>query len=164
MINVRQANVDDAEALLVLERALAEAKSGMVTAPDQVRTIEKERERLAPPTDASLAIVAEIDGRIAGNAGLKQLAPMRCKHVGVLFVGVHPDFQRRGVGRALMQHLIAHAKAQGLVRLELYVRSDNHKAQALYESLGFSHEGTRVKFVLLDDGSYIDDFIYALFL
>ena len=59
--------------------------------------------------------------------------------------------------------MIAHAKAHGLKRLELYVRSDNHAAQALYRGLGFHHEATRAKFVALDDGTFIDDYVMALF-
>jgi len=163
-MNIRRALVRDAQALISLERALAEAKLGMVTAPHQVRTLEKEQERLEQLPEGSLCIVGDIDGRIAGVADLKNLTPVRCNHVGVLSVGVHPDFQRRGVGRALMEHLIAHARERGLVRLELYVRSDNDRAQSLYRSLGFAHEGTRVKFVRLDDGTYIDDFIFSMFL
>lgn len=41
-----------------------------------------------------------------------------------------------------MQYLIDHARSCGLVRLGLYVREDNARARALYESLGF-HDDTR---------------------
>ena len=51
----------------------------------------------------------------------------------------------------------------GLKRLELNVRSDNQAAQALYRGLGFHHEGTRSKFIRLDDGTLIDDWVMALF-
>jgi putative acetyltransferase len=108
-------------------------------------------------------VVAEVDGVIVGDAELKQLAPKRCAHVGVLFVGVHPDFHRRGIGRALMQYLIDHGREQGLKRLELNVRSDNHAAIALYRAVGFRHEGTRERFIALDDGTLIDDWTMAMF-
>jgi ribosomal-protein-alanine N-acetyltransferase len=97
-------------------------------------------------------------------ADLRQLEPTRVHHVGVLSVGVAPEHQRRGIARALMRVLIEHAKSYGLHRLELYVRGDNHRAHTLYEGLGFHHECTRRRFVKRDDGSFIDDYIYALFL
>jgi ribosomal protein S18 acetylase RimI-like enzyme len=167
---IRQARVADAPAIVALDRALAVAGEGMVLTPDQIRTVDEEAFRLddiyrgMSAGDATVCVVVEIDGAIAGAADLRQLHPTRVRHVGVLSVGVHPDFRRRGVARALMQHLIEHARSYVLSRLELYVREDNRAAQALYESLGFTHEGTRAKFVRVDDGTFIDDRIYALFL
>jgi len=63
-----------------------------------------------------------------------------------------------------MRHLIDHARTQRLVRLELYVRADNTRAHALYLSLGFTHEGTRARLIRLDDGTYVDDFTFSMFL
>jgi ribosomal protein S18 acetylase RimI-like enzyme len=109
-------------------------------------------------------LVAESDGVIVGSGDLRQLSPARCAHVGVLAVGVHPEHQRRGIGRALVSALIEHARAAGLLRLELYVRADNPRAIALYRSLGFEHEGTRARFVRLPDGTFVDDWIMARFI
>src|SRR5947209_6202916 len=154
---IRPLTAADVDALVSLERDLIVAGTGMVQSPDQIPTREELATRLASYQGASLRVVAELDGAIVGDLELKQLAPKRCAHVGVLSVGVHPKFQRRGIGRALMQHLIDHARRRGLKRLELYVRSDNHAAHALYRSLGFHHEATRARFVALDDGTLIDD-------
>ena len=170
---IRPTVVADAQQVIGLDRALAEAGDGMVLTPEQVRTLEEEQRRIdevhraASAGDATLSVVAEMlepTARIVGSGDLRQHGPSRCAHVAMLSLGVHPSFQRRGIGRALMEHLIDHAKARGLVRLELFVRSDNHKAQALYQSLGFSHEGTRARFVRLDEGTYVDDFTYVKFL
>ena len=161
-MRVRAATIADVDALLSLQRALILAGAGMVQSPDQIPTKEEVAARFASYRGATLRVVAEVDGAIVGDAELKQLAPKRCAHVGVLFVGVHPDFHRRGIGRALMQHLIDHARKHGLKRLELNVRSDNHAAQALYRALGFHHEGTRARFIALDDGTLIDDWTMAL--
>lgn len=62
-----------------------------------------------------------------------------------------------------MEVLIDHADAVGFRRLELYVLADNLRAQALYASAGFEHEGTRRAFVQRDDGRFADDFIVARF-
>lgn len=162
-MHVRPATVADAEALATLQRVQILAGHGMVQTLEQSPTKEQIVARFASYEGATLRIVAEVDGAIVGDAEIKQLAPKRCAHVGVLSVGVHPDFQRRGIGRALMQRLIDHGRERGLKRLELNVRSDNHGAQALYRGLGFRHEGTRSKFIALDDGSLIDDYVMVLF-
>lgn len=167
---IRQTSVADAEQTLALDRALTENGRGMVQDPSQLRTLDEERRRIddvyraMSAGDATLDVVAEVGGRVVGSAFLKQLGPARCHHVGVLSVGVHPEHQRKGIGRALMEHLIEHARACGLERLELYVRGDNAPAQALYASLGFVHEATRARFIKLADGTYVDDFIWVRFL
>jgi len=169
-VRIRMASVADAQRVIDLDRALAIAGDGMVLTPDQMRTLEEEQQRIddvyraMSAGDATLAIVAELDGRIVGSADLRQLGPARCHHVALLSVGVHPEFHRLGLGRAMMMHLIDHARACAILRLELYVRGDNDKAQKLYRSLGFSHEGTRVRFIRRDDGTFVDDFIYVRFL
>lgn len=161
---IRPAVAADAEQVIALERALVLDGAGMVLSPEQVPTAQAWIERLSNRAGASLSIVAEADGRVVGSADLRQLAPMRCAHVALLSVGVHPSRHRRGIGRALMEHLIEHAKRSGLARLELYVRSDNAPAQALYRGLGFDHEATRARFIRLDDRSLIDDYIFVRFL
>jgi putative acetyltransferase len=142
----------------------------MVTTPDQVRSVAETRARIdgifrgMSAGDAPIALVAELGGAIAGNADLKQLWPALVRHVGVVSVGIDPAHQRRGIGRALMNALVDHARACGLLRLELYVRSDNDGAQALYRSIGFEQEGVRRRFVRLDAERFIDDYIFAMFL
>lgn len=140
----------------------------MIIAEDQVRSVDEERTRLdrLGPTGLTRVFVAELIGAmaVAASAELRQLAPQRCRHVGVLSLGVHPGAQRRGLGRALLEHVIATARSIGLVRLELYVRDDNHRAKALYESVGFARESARARFVRLEDGRHIDDLIMAMFL
>jgi ribosomal protein S18 acetylase RimI-like enzyme len=164
MTRIRPATVTDAAALAALQRAQIVAGAGMVQSVEQSPTKEEVVARFASYQGATLRVVAEVDGSIVGDAELKQLAPKRCAHVGVLYVGVHPNFHRRGIGRALMQHLIDHARSRGLTRLELNVRSDNEPAKGLYRALGFHHEGTRERFIALDDGTVIDDWTMALFL
>lgn len=57
---------------------------------------------------------------------------------------VAPGARRRGVAGALMDLARAFAMDTGALRLVLETAEDNHSAQALYESLGYTHEtGTR---------------------
>jgi diamine N-acetyltransferase len=55
---------------------------------------------------------------------------------------LHP-FQRRGLGRALMERATAHALAAGFARLLLGVYSRNAAALAFYNRIGFHRVGER---------------------
>lgn len=59
----------------------------------------------------------------------------------ILSIGVRKDFQRRGIGRALLYRAIASKSLGGAVFLE--VSNRNTEALAFYEKLGFQRQGTR---------------------
>ena len=61
-------------------------------------------------------------------------------------VATHPAARRQGLGRAVVQALLAHAPALGLAEVYLEVRVSNKAAIALYQSLGFEHIGRRKGF------------------
>ena len=51
---------------------------------------------------------------------------------------VHPEHRRKGIGNALLEHVIAQARAEGALRLMLLTDGDNERAQALYRKTGFT--------------------------
>lgn len=53
-------------------------------------------------------------------------------------IAVDPDFQRRGLGRMLLEHLIDELEKRGVVTLWLEVRASNAAAIALYEVWGLT--------------------------
>jgi GNAT superfamily N-acetyltransferase len=54
---------------------------------------------------------------------------------------VRADLRGRGMGRALMEAVIAAALERGADRIDVGTGADDTVARALYESLGFSHRG-----------------------
>lgn len=58
-------------------------------------------------------------------------------------IAVHPDYRRRGLGEALLRHVIKRAKDQGVNFISLEVRRSNLAAQSLYRKLGFESLGVR---------------------
>jgi GNAT superfamily N-acetyltransferase len=50
---------------------------------------------------------------------------------------VLPGYRGKGIGAALLQHVIGEAKKQGVLRLMLLTDKQNKRAQALYRKLGF---------------------------
>jgi GNAT superfamily N-acetyltransferase len=51
---------------------------------------------------------------------------------------VLPGYRGKGIGAALLQHVIGEAKKQGVLRLTLLTDKQNKRAQALYRKLGFA--------------------------
>jgi L-phenylalanine/L-methionine N-acetyltransferase len=90
----------------------------------------------------AVELVCEVDGRAVGHLGILMNAAPRRKHVATFGIAVHPDFQGRGVGNALVAEMLRLADNWlNLVRVELTVASDNIRAMGLYRKHGFVVEG-----------------------
>jgi [ribosomal protein S18]-alanine N-acetyltransferase len=92
------------------------------------------------------SIVAETDGRIVGYV-LYWLLP---GSIDIHNIAVHVDFRRRGLGRLLLEKVVAEARQRSISQVTLEVRKSNLTAQKLYESVGFVATGIR-------RGYYSDD-------
>ncbi|HHC73202.1 MAG TPA: ribosomal-protein-alanine N-acetyltransferase [Thiotrichales bacterium] len=64
----------------------------------------------------------------------------------ILNLCVHPDFQNRGLGRLVMDHLLDLAHRLHALVVLLEVRPSNHRAIRLYRSLGFNEVGSRKQY------------------
>ena len=106
------------------------------------------------------SLVAEVDGQVVGSLGLHRRAD-RLAHMASLGMGVHDDWQNRGIGTALMEAAIDLADNWlNLKRVELNVYTDNARAIHLYEKFGFVIEGTHRAFAFRD-GEYVDSYSMA---
>ncbi len=76
------------------------------------------------------------DGRLLGIGALKTLEPGHCE---IKSMRTDPGSLGRGVGRALLGHLIALAKAAGMAKISLETGNSPlfEAANHLYESAGF---------------------------
>lgn len=79
------------------------------------------------------------EGRLIGHV----IAMFVLDEVNVLTICVHPDFQGKGYGRALMQALFNRAIEHHMRDIYLEVRLSNHIAYQLYCALGFEQVGVR---------------------
>ncbi|MHA2788118.1 ribosomal protein S18-alanine N-acetyltransferase [Corynebacterium sp. S7] len=82
------------------------------------------------------------DDELMGYAGLAMLGPRDDPEFEVHTVGVDPQYQRRGIGRYLMEQL-THVADQYDGQMFLEVRTDNVAAIALYEKFDFKQIGLR---------------------
>jgi ribosomal-protein-alanine N-acetyltransferase len=70
----------------------------------------------------------------------------------ILNICIDPNMQGEGLGRRLLQHLIAEAGRQSADTVFLEVRSSNQAAFALYDSAGFNEIGQRRGYYPAKDG------------
>jgi L-phenylalanine/L-methionine N-acetyltransferase len=105
-------------------------------------------------------LVAELDGRVVGMAGLHVRDGKR-RHSAWVGIAVHDEFAGRGAGLALMRGLLDLADNWiGLLRVDLEVNADNERAIAMYRRLGFDDEGRQKKAYFVD-GAYVDALLMA---
>lgn len=103
-----------------------------------------------------------LDGeRVIGWCDVSPVFGHSRAHVGVLGIALLPEARGRGLGKRLLQAAIDKSWARGLTRIELSVRTDNANARALYERLGFEHEGLLRRTTRID-GVYYDSHAMAL--
>jgi ribosomal-protein-alanine N-acetyltransferase len=89
--------------------------------------------------DAAIYIVAVVDERIVGYAGMWIILD----EGHITNIAVEPAYRRRGIGRGLLGELTRYALGRGVVAMTLEVRVSNTGAQALYTELGFEPRGIR---------------------
>ena len=109
------------------------------------------------PGKPDLSLVAEVDGKVVGSAGLHPAGlAARRRHAMMLGMSVACEAQGNGVGTALMAALCDYAdRWAGVLRIELTVFTDNTRAIALYRKFGFEVEGTH-RCYALRAGQYVD--------
>jgi L-phenylalanine/L-methionine N-acetyltransferase len=101
---------------------------------------------------------------IIGSATLILNEPhSRASHVASFGVVVHPDFQRKGLGKQLIAALEQIARDQGIKKIEVNFY-DGNPAAAMYKSLDYDFEGRRLKKARLNDGTYVDEILLSKFI
>lgn len=128
------------------------------------RSLDDVAARIAPAKDGSVCML----GVFAQDALVGFVAivrPQRAKlHHGVELAGMYvaPAHRRRGLGRALLDAVIAHARSLDGVRpIKLGVNAANAAAMALCRSAGFEHYGSEPD-ALCVDGTFYAEAHYVL--
>ena len=122
---LREARIDDAEAIVEVE-SVAFPMSWLT--PDVVRRSVDQGPVFRVLEDIS-------SGRAIGFLRLRADRPSEGY---VSDVALHPEYQRRGLGEAMMRWALARFREDGLRNAALTVSSDNGPAIALYRKLGFT--------------------------
>ena len=162
-MQIRIATPDDAEAIAAAEEETRRTPGLLVGHPGEI-PVAAYRAKIAKLASDGHYIVVEENGRLVGHALLDPM-PMRANaHVFTLTIVVHPGHVERGIGRAMLEHLLDWARRDARVgKVELNVRAGNERARRLYHRCGFVEEARFVRRVRRTDGVYEDDIGMAWF-
>ena len=98
----------------------------------------------------------EVDGELAGLVALRPNQGRKFRHKATLWcMYVRETARGHGLGRALVDAILAEARTQGLEQVLLTV-SEGNPAQRLYERAGFTVYGQEPR-ALHHDGRYVDE-------
>jgi len=131
---VRPLNLDDCQAVADLETQLF---AGRFTA-------QSLRDMLNKP--AFYGAVLPAVGQAVGQAAAIHayyLSTISADCADIIAIGTHRDWQRRGFGRIMLEHLIGVTERQHVEKILLEVAADNMPARQLYDSCGFVEIGCR---------------------
>lgn len=158
MLTIRPADAADAEPLRTLARTIWQATYSTLISQAQIDYMLADRygatqirAQLADPDHAwrlawwDAARIGFAHARMEGNA---------CK-LDKLYI--HPDFQRRGVGRALLDDIQVFARMHGATVMRLQVNRHNSAAIAAYQRYGFVFREARV--FDIGSGFVMDDYV-----
>ena len=135
-VTVRRASPSDLEALLSLYQELAGPKLTAIPADRATGELVLEQILADPARELSVAVV---DGQVVGTADLVVVPNLthRGKPWAVVEnVVVAEAHHRNGVGRALMEHLIATARAADCNKVQLLSGKHRVQAHSFYRSMG----------------------------
>ena len=158
MTSIRPLTPSDVPAICELARTVWQATYADLISQDQIEYMLEDRYSAA-------LIRAQLDDpnhawRLAGWADVRvgfahaRIEVEACK-LDKLYI--HPDYQRRGIGRALLNDIKTFARSHGAIRLTLQVNRGNAAAITAYEQYGFI---TREACVFdIGSGFVMDDYV-----
>ncbi|MSQ72150.1 MAG: GNAT family N-acetyltransferase [Betaproteobacteria bacterium] len=126
-ITLRLARTADAEEIALMSRDLIETGLGWSWSPERIA-------RAIRNTDTVTLIGCDRDARIVAFAVMR----FGDEHAHLSLLAVRPSYQRRGLGRRLVDWLLSSARVAGIATIGLELRSSNPGARRFYRSLGFS--------------------------
>jgi len=171
---IRLARLEDMPDVMEMDRAvLLDGRGSVRTADELVDDLASFTEKHRAYIDGNKSgvggcwLVAEVEGRVVAGGTIHRLQPGRVRHNAQIGLGVHPEYQGLGLGRAIMVGLLDWARLHSaptgratlppIRRVMLNVMANNERAIALYTSLGFRIIGTRTRFIRFEDGSECND-------
>lgn len=147
---IRPLTASDAAAYRTLRlRALREHPEAFTSSfeEEQLKVLTLTEQRLSTDSPARYwgAFVPDTETggiKLVGSVGLEREQRLKARHKAVVIgMYVAPEQARRGLGRALLEALLAHARASDLTLLGLSVTQGNTSAGQLYLNLGFQSCG-----------------------
>jgi len=94
-----------------------------------------------------MLMVEDSNGKIIGTSWMT----FDGRRVHLHHFGIHPDYQRKGIGLLLAKESLKFVKQKGY-QVKLEVHKNNHAAIELYKKLGFTYLGDYDVYIIRDLG------------
>lgn len=130
-VNIRRMERKDIHEVLALDRIIRGSSRDVISYDDIAAA--------NPGTPPDLSLVAEVDGKIIGfsiNRSIYLMVPLTevCIIHAIL---IHPDYQKRGIGRKLIQAVLYNCQIEDIGTVRALIPEGNKELQALFERQGF---------------------------
>ena len=146
---LRNGNEEDGQAVFENFNQTHAETDFLLSYPDENSyDAEQEAQFLKEKTESpnEIEIVAIVDGKVAGTAGVEAVGKKyKLKHRAEFGISILKEYWGLGLGKALTNACIQCAKEAGYEQLELNVVAENKRALSLYQSLGFEEFGRNPK-------------------
>lgn len=163
MIDIRLLRPSDAPHVVELRLlGLQESPTAFGSSYEEevVRPVEFTANRLdVDPADGRFTLGAFDGERLVGMGGFGRQSHIKMQHMGFIWgVYVHPDHRKKGIGRQLINAIIARVHDyDDVIAIKLSVNAENVAAFRLYETLGFRQYGHEPRAMKIG-GQYYDEF------
>lgn len=159
-VHLRQAKELDAQAIMDFAALLFASTDQVLTTPQEYHiTLEQEVNwiKALRENKKGFLLIAEKEGKVIGLLDFCVKPKVKMAHTGEFGMSVHPDFQSRGIGKAMLEALLKWANHEPEIeKVMLQVFATNSKAIALYIKCGFKEEGRQLKAIKQANGDYVD--------
>ena len=133
----------DKNGVFELYKTTAKVRGGLARISEEV-TEEYVKNFLMTSLSCGLTLVTKVEGKVVAELHAYKLGLEVFDHIlSELTMCVHPDYQGMGIGKRLFERFMFLVKGgmPEITRVELITRETNHRAIALYQSIGFEIEG-----------------------
>lgn len=166
---LRNSTAEDAEEILSLMRNISRESENLLRYPEEWANITNEDEarflRDLECSDDAIMLVAVIDGRIVGSAGLNPISRLeKCRHRADIGMSIRKEYWGRGIGSSIMEAILEIAQKAGFKQLELEVLTENTRAISLYEKFDFSIFGTNNHAFSTRGGQYKGSYLMSRYI
>ena len=142
---LRNGTAADGDAVWAVFQQTHAESDYLLSYPDENSfTAEQEGKFLKRKAESAneVEIIALVDGRVAGTAGVDAIGgKYKLRHRAEFGISVLKEYWGLGIGRALLDACIECAKRAGYAQLELTVVAENERAVAMYRRAGFVEFG-----------------------
>ena len=136
-ITVSPISVDEIESLVILDRLCF---GGLWSIDSYRRELTNDNSHFL-----GISVAKDLEPATSGIIGFGCFwAILDEAHITLL--GIHPQYQRQGLGQLLLGELLTKARSIEMARATLEVRASNDGAIDLYEKYGFQTVGRRKKY------------------